>query len=299
MPENAKPIVTIILVNWNGREDTLACLRSLRKVIHDRIEIILVDNASTDGSVAAVQAEFPEVEIIRNTRNERFARANNQAMRIALQRGAKYLLLLNNDTEVDAEFVQHLVSRAERDGAIGMVGPKIYHYDQPNLIWFAGGGVSMWRGKIWHYGLRQEDRGQYDVPRDVDYITGCCLLVTRRCLEKIGMLDESYYMYVEDVDWCYRAKQAGYRLVYEPRARIWHKISSSSGGPKLAGGLSAFKIRHKVAAMLKFFRRRAKWYHWLTIPIFWLIEFIRAAATMLAGRNLRGIWTMLRALFAK
>lgn len=293
MAENRQPLVWIILVNWNGRNDTLACLDSLKQIDYAPVHILLVDNASSDGTVAAVQKQFPNVEIIENAENLRFARANNQGIRRAMTQGAEFVLLLNNDTLVEPRFLRMLVERAQSDPQIGVVGPKIYYAAEPERLWFAGGTIHLPTGRIAHIGIREIDRGQYDVPRDVDYVTGCCMLMRRACLQAVGLLDESYFMYTEDADWCWRARQHGFRIVFEPRARVWHKISSSSGGTQVAGGLTPFKIYHKIRGMQRFFRRYAAWHHWLTIPIFWAGAFFKAAVLLFATKNRAG----LRALF--
>ena len=293
------PRVFILLVSWNGKEDTLACLRSLQKLTDAHPKIVLVDNASSDGTVEAVRRAFPGVHIIANAQNRRFAHANNQGIEFALQHGADYILLLNNDTEVAGDFLEHLLQRAETEAQIGMVGPKIYYKQPPDRIWFAGGGISLWRGKIWHFGLRKIDHGQWDTARDVDYLTGCCLLASRACVERIGLLDTGYFMYAEDADWCLRARQAGFRIVYEPTARVWHKISSSSGGQQVAEGLTAFKAYHKVRSTLRFFRRWARWYHWLTIPFGMALEFAAVSLRLILVRNGRAFLAMLRALLGR
>jgi len=289
------PQVFILLVTWNGREDTLACLHSLQNITYPQHDIVLVDNASSDGTVEAVREAFPGVHLIANPENRRFAHANNQALEFALQRGADYVLLLNNDTEVAPDFLEPLVQHAESDAGIAMVGPKIYYHQPPDRLWFAGGGISLWRGKIWHYGLRETDRGQWDTPRDVDYLTGCCLLARRACVERIGLLDTGYFMYAEDADWCMRAHRAGFRVVYEPKSRVWHKISSSSGGQQVPGGLTAFKAYHRVRSMLRFFRRWARWYHWLSIPLGMAAEFVSVAVRLLRAGNAGALRAMLRA----
>lgn len=292
------PLVYAIIVNWNGKEDTLACLESLKKIHYDNLRIILIDNASHDGSVEAITKAFPNVEIIRNNRNERFARANNQGMAQALSQGADYVLLLNNDTIVDPGFLSFLVERAESDPSIGMVGGKIYYADQPNRIWFAGGTINLWQGLIAHIGIREVDSGQFDRPYEIDYVTGCCLLASRNCIEVIGELDESYFIYTEDADWCWRARLAGFKIYFEPRAKIWHKISASSGGSEIAGGVTAFKVYHKIRGMLKFFARYGKWYYWPTIKIFWLVQFVRAAYMMIVAKNWAGLKAMLKSIFS-
>ncbi len=294
---NEKPLVWIIIVNWNGKADTLACLASLRKISYLSRHILVVDNASADGSVEAIRAQFPEVEVLVNDKNERFARANNQGIQKALVAGADLVLLLNNDTEVAPDFLDHLVSAAESRSDVGMVAPKIYYQYDPQLIWFAGGRINFWTGRILHRGLRQRDfPPKYDSPEVVDFLTGCAILAKRECLEKAGLLDESYYMYAEDVDWCWRARQAGLVCLLQPAAKIWHKVGASAGG--------AFKVYHKVRGNFIFFRRYAKWYHWPAIVLGVLVgavaEIIRqfihnpAQALSTAGALLRGFWDILR-----
>jgi hypothetical protein len=285
------PLVWILLVNWNGRLDTLACLASLRKIEYQPRHILVIDNASTDGSVEAIRQQFPEVEVLANPRNERFARANNQGMQMALQAGAELVLLLNNDTEVAPDFLDHLVQAIHSRNDVGMVAPQIYYHHDPNLIWFAGGKVNLWTGRVWHRGLRQIDAAEkFNDLEAVDYLTGCAILAKRACIEKIGMLDESYFMYAEDADWCWRARLAGFVCLFQPAAKIWHKVSASAGG--------ASKVYHKVRGNFLFFKRYAQWYHWPTIVIGVLIgtmvelirQFWRNPSQVLrtAGALLRG-----------
>lgn len=268
MPGNGKkkysqPLVYIIILNWNGKADTLECLSSLKKIRYSNYRICLVDNASTDDSVEAVRSKFPEVGIIENSENLRFARGNNVGIKFALQHDAEYVLLLNNDTKVDSEFLKEMIEVSKSDCMIGMVGPKIYHYDQPDLIWSAGGEISFWKGKIAHRGLRKRDSEKFDQIVAVDYLTACALLIRSEVIEKIGLLDPTYFMYSEDADWCERTRRAGFRLFFAPKAKVWHKISSTSGG-----GLTPYKALHKVKSSFLFFKRYARWYHWLTIPVF-------------------------------
>jgi hypothetical protein len=292
----ATPLVWIIIVNWNGKADTLACLASLQKVGHQPRHILVVDNASTDGSVEAIRAQFPEVEVLVNEKNERFARANNQGLQKALAAGADFVLLLNNDTEVAPDFLDHLVAAAESRPDTGMVAPKIFYQHDPQRIWFAGGRINFWTGRIYHLGLRQRDfPAKHASAEPVDFLTGCAILAKRECLEKIGFLDESYYMYAEDVDWCWRARQAGFVCLYQPAAKIWHKVSASAGG--------SFKIYHKVRGNFLFFQRYAKWYHWPAIILGVLVgtiaEILRqfrrdpAQAMNTAGALLRSFWDIL------
>lgn len=255
------PSVYIIVLNWNGKEDTLACLQSLERVGYSTYSVVLVDNASSDGTVESVGDLFPSVTTIRNSENLRFAGGNNVGIEYAMRMNADYILLLNNDTVVDQNFLDELVNAAESDSQIGIAGAKIFYYDEPDRIWYAGGRIEYWKGWISHIGIRERDAGQHDTPRDVGYITGCCMLVKRTVIEKIGKLDESFFIYGEDADWSIRAARAGFRLRYVPSSKVWHKVSSSSGG-----NLSWFKNWNKLRGQLRLMVRYAKWYHWCAIP---------------------------------
>jgi len=260
---STEPLVWIVLVNWNGGDVTLDCLASLRAVTYGRRQILVVDNASTDGSVSAIHAQYPEVAVLSLPENRRFAGGNNAGIRHALDQGAEFIVLLNNDTTVDGTFLSRLMGAFHSHPNVGMVAPKIYYHDQPATLWYAGGHISFWTGTMRHIGIREQDHGQYDVTCDTGYATGCCLLTSREVLDRIGLLDESYSMYTEDADWSVRAQRAGYRILYEPGAKVWHKLSVSAGGH-----LSRFKLTHKFMSGFRFFARYASWYHWLTFP--WL-----------------------------
>lgn len=259
-----KPNVSIIILNWNGKDDTIECLESLRKISYPNYEIIVVDNGSEGDDVNILKKVFGNyINIIEADKNYGFAEGNNIGMRYALKKMADYILLLNNDTVVDSEFLSELVRAAESDSKIGIVGPKIYFYSDPDKIWFAGGNLSMWRCKTWHTGLREIDKGQYDSQREADYITGCALLVKKQVIEKIGMLYSNYFAYYEEVDWCIHAKKVGYKVKYVPRAKLWHKISSSTGG-----GYSPTKAFLKGRNSIIFMKKNAEFKHWLVFPFF-------------------------------
>jgi len=283
----SEPLVYIVILNWNGKKDTLECLSSLKKLHYPNYRICLVDNASTDDSVEVFRATFSNIEIIENCVNLRFAEGNNVGISYALEHGGDYVLLLNNDTKVDEEFLQEMVMFSESNSTIGMVGPKIYHYDQLNVIWSAGGEISFWKGKIAHRGLRQRNSKNFNEIVEVDYLTGCALLVKKEVIEKVGLLDSSYYMYTEDADWCERTKRAGFKLFFVPRAKVWHKISSASGG-----GLTSFKVLHKIKSTYLFFKKYAQWYHWFTIPLFVLAGLVREVIKQMYSGNFKVIFSL-------
>ena len=190
------------------------------------------------------------------------------------------IMLLNNDTVVDPDFARFLAERLEADPGCGMSCPKILYFDDPRRIWYAGGEISFWTGTMRHVGIRELDRGQHDRPGPVGYATGCCILARAAAVREVGLLDEAYFMYTEDADWCERFRQAGYTILYEPRARVWHKLSVSAGGH-----LSWFKLKHKYTSNLRFFARYARWYHWLVFPWMHVAATVAAALSYAARRR--------------
>lgn len=254
--------VAILIVNWNRCQDTLECLRSLQKITYPNYRIILVDNGSKDDSVTAVKAEFPTVKIIQSARNLRFAGGNNLGLRDVLDHGDDLCLLLNNDTIVAPDFLDRLVDTAMMGSNISLVGPKILYYHRPDVIWFAGGVIKPVWGYVRHYGLRQIDREEFNQPKEVSFLTGCCMLIHRKILEKVGFLDEDFYLYSEDADYCLRVKNAGYKLFYEPKARIYHKVSQSTGG-----SYHPHKWKHHYLSLCRLVRKHTSP---LTYPLFCL-----------------------------
>ena len=157
-----------------------------------------------------------------------FAGGNNIGIQHALKRGSEFALLLNNDTTIDPDALGTLLRTMEENPEAGIVGGKIYYLDRPNVIWFAGGYFNANSGFGDHYGKSEEDHGQYNRVRECDFITGCCMLIRCEVCEKIGLLDDSYFLYYEDADFCTRARRAGYSVLYQPRAVIYHKISRAT-----------------------------------------------------------------------
>lgn len=220
------PKVFIIILNWNGWSDTLECLASLNKVDYDNFEIILIDNGSKEKPPIIEREEFANLKInqIFNEANLGFSGGNNQGIKIALEKGADYVLLLNNDTIVANDFLGKLVNQAEKDKEIGIVGPQMLFYEAPELIWFGGGRFNWLKNRGTHEMYKMPVQTKEFI-KEVDYITGCCLLVKKEVIEKIGLMPEDYFLYYEDADWCLRAKRAGYKILYVSGSKIWHKVS--------------------------------------------------------------------------
>jgi GT2 family glycosyltransferase len=273
------PRVLALVLAWNGRSLTEACLDSVLQMDYPRFDVVVVDNASTDDTVSVLRQRYAaRVELIANDTNLLFAGGMNVGLRRALAAGYDAVLLLNNDVVVDSGMLQALVDTIGRDPRIAAAGPKIYFYEPRDRIWFAGGELSLWRGWSRHRGLRQVDRGQHDVERDVDYLTGCCFLVRREALEDVGLFDTGFAMYAEDADWSFRARERGWRLVYAPAARMWHRVSAS------AGTRSWFKMRRRVMSQVRFLRRHARWYHAISIPFGTLVEAARITGLLVRRR---------------
>jgi GT2 family glycosyltransferase len=272
--------VHVIVLNWNGRAVIGPCLASLARVTDPPLEIIVVDNASSDGSEEIVRRDFPGAELIVNGRNLLFAEGNNVGLRRAIERGGSFFLLLNNDTEVDPSFAARMLEALERDPAAGVVGPKIVYDDDPKRIWYGGGGFYpfLWIPK--HEHIREIDGSVPERGGETLWVSGCAMLVRREVIDAVGFLDPSYTIYCEDVDFCLRARRAGWKCLYEPRARVRHKVSSSSGG-----GMTPFKLENRIVSTFRLFRR-FKPLRWrvLMIPLQGALFVLLAAALLLRGR---------------
>jgi GT2 family glycosyltransferase len=195
---------------------------------YKEVEIILIDNGSTDGSGARIHAEFPSVAYRHFDKNLGFSEGNNAGMRIAFERGAAYVLLLNNDTIVDPHFIEPLLEFDSTNNKIGAQCGKIYYLSEPQTLWYAGGNYSIDKAVSAHRGMYEPDTGRYDAIEDTEFTTGCMMFIRRTVLDDVGLLDNSFFAYFEDADWCLRARNLGYRIIYNPRARIWHEISATS-----------------------------------------------------------------------
>lgn len=223
--------VHIILLNWNGWRDTVECVDSCRSLAYPNFRIVIVDNGSTDSSEVILRERFPSIEVIQTGANLGFAGGNNVGILHALQNGADYVWLLNNDTVVEPGTLSALVRVANEHSRIGMVGSKIFYNDNPSILWYAGAVLDPCRPHLLHHrGLREVDRGQYDEICETGYVTGCSLLASRGMIEEIGLLEEELFLYFEDSDWNVRAKSAGWKIMYAPESLVYHKISASIGG---------------------------------------------------------------------
>jgi hypothetical protein len=216
------PLVYIIVLTYNQRDLTLDCLRSLSASDYPNQQLVVVDNGSADRTETDVRLMHPTCVYLQNGANLGYAEGNNVGLRYALANGAEILLVLNNDTIVAPDMVSRLVNVVQTHPHTGFVGPLVYHYDEPTVIQSAGGlRTADWR--FYHRGQNQNDSGQFQKVESVVWISGCGILTHRAVLEKIGLIDPAFFIYSEEVDWCLRARAAGYENLFVPAAHLWHK----------------------------------------------------------------------------
>ncbi len=221
------PRVGIVILNWQRPADTTACLGSLERLDYPSYEIVVVDNGSDPHARASIRERFPTVRLLVNDDNLGFAAGSNVGIVDQMRRGVEYVLLLNDDTEVAEDFLNILVEVGEAEPDIGILGPSILYYDRPEVIWSAGGAVDA-LGEPRHLALEQPLDSSWRDVREVDYVTGCALLVKSEVVERVGVLDERFFAYFEETEWCDRARRAGFRVVHVAPARVWHKIESAA-----------------------------------------------------------------------
>jgi GT2 family glycosyltransferase len=217
------PKVALVILNWNGRDDVLGCVASLPRLTYANYTATVVDNASADGSVEALRQRFPSQRVMVMEKNLGFCGGNNRGIADALEQGAEYVLLLNNDTEMHPALVDELVRVARSDERIGAVGAKNLRLEKPTEIWGAYGEVTYGKELVRLLGRNAPDGPAFERDRDVDWVIGNGIMMSRKALEAIGGLDESYFGYHEDVEWCARAREHGFRIVYAGRAIVYHR----------------------------------------------------------------------------
>ncbi|MFH1832964.1 MAG: glycosyltransferase family 2 protein [Candidatus Levyibacteriota bacterium] len=280
--------IAIVILHFNGEKDTLRCLDSIEQLSCEAgsrfaRQVIVVDNGSDEEfkvpafapstplrASAGKQNSIKEVKVIRNERNLGFAGGNNVGIKYALENGADYVLILNNDTLVDKGLITELLKVADSDEKIGIVAPKIYfakgfefHKDRyreserGRIIWYAG-GIMDWKNIIGHHrGVDEVDKGQFEKVEETDYATGCCMLIKKEVFEMIGFLDKKYFLYYEDSDFSQRSKLVGYKIKFVPKAIVWHKNAGSAGGS--GSSMQDYYItRNRLIFGIKYASLRAK-----------------------------------------
>lgn len=255
------PTVFIVVLNWNGWRDTDACLGSLAGLDYPSYRVVVVDNASTDGSEAQLRARHPHVTLLQSGANLGFAGGNNVGLRYALAEGANYVWLLNNDTLVEADALTQLVAKMQRDPGLGLCGSTLLYEAQRDRVQALGGArYNRWLGSVRHLGQHQPRAQPIDegaVEAQLDYLIGASLLASRAFLEQVGLLQDDYFLYFEELDWAARAR-GRFRLGYAAKSVVYHKEGSSIGGTgraKAAKSYTAdlYALRNRVRFTRRFY----------------------------------------------
>lgn len=272
---NNRPKVMVVLLNYRGAEDTIDCLQSLLDISYPNYRIIIVDNDSPDESFGKIEqhlksgciehffchssdmmvgsgSDLPLVTLIQSGRNGGYGYGNNIGIKYALANKADYVLILNNDTVVDPGFLEPLVQKCEDDDCVGITTGKIYFYDRPDVLWFNGGKYHPYTTKIEHINFNEKDIGQQP-PSEITFISGCMWLIPKQIFAIVGYINEEYFMYVEDLEYCQRVLEQGYTLNVCEKSKLWHKVGNASGGY-----LSEFSVYWTARNQFKFFCSRQR-----------------------------------------
>jgi GT2 family glycosyltransferase len=250
------PHVVTIILNTNRRDDTLACLASLATGTYERHTVLVLDNASTDGSVAAIREHFPAVEIVALQANKGYAGNNNVGIAAALAKGADWVFVLNEDTILAPDCIAQLVAIGESSPQIGIVGPLVFHHDEPGVVQSAGGRMGKgW--DAWHLAQNEPYSNQFAGPQPVDWVSGCAIMVRRAVIEQVGPLDERFFYYWEETEWCLRARLAGWQIQFVPQAQLWHKGVQRDYRPKPS--VAYYDTRNHLLMMAKHHAPLSAW----------------------------------------
>ncbi len=283
------PRVLVVVLDWNGADDTLACLESLAAANHPSCDTLMIDNGSRQSAAPAVRRRFPGVRCVELPVNLGYAGGNNVGLRLALADGYDFAFVLNNDTVVDPSFLRAAVDAAA-DPRVAAVGGKVLAFDDPGRLWMTYGTVNYRQSLIHLEGWGARDTGQYDTRRDVEWVPGCALLMRREALEDVGLFDERFFAYHEDVDWCTRARARGWRIVFAPDSVVRHRGNRTLGGPAYTSPRKYLSARSTVLFARKHATRAQRLKLWASILVTLPFVFLRRLAT---GEQ-RGVWLKVR-----
>lgn len=224
MPIKNRPDVWVVIPTWNRVTDLIACLESLEKVNYSPLHILVVDNASQDNTTGIVSEKFPDVHLLTLEENKGAPQASNIGFEYTLNKGADFVLRLDSDTVVSPDFLTPLVSKMIDSPEIGVISPKIYYYEPPDVLWYAGVDAHPFHFGATHDLQNQKDSTKANQSRIVDYAWGAAMLIRREVLEKTGGFDPQFFIYYEEIDFCQRIQDLGYHIYYLAESEIWHKV---------------------------------------------------------------------------
>lgn len=281
-----KPLVSIITVNYNGTEHTLALLDSLQNISYPNIEVFVVDNASSQ-SPDEIAEKYPWVKLIRSKSNLGFAGGNNLALR---QATGKYCLLINNDTEVPVNFLEPLVEKMELDPKCGCVSPKLVYHYAPDTMQYAGSfGFNIYTGRAFARGHKEKDNGQYNSVEPTEIAHGAAMMFRASLLQEIGLMAELYFLYYEEIDYCERIKNAGYKIWFVGTSKVLHKESMSTG--KSSPLKTYYLTRNRLLFIRRNFSGLAKI---ISVIFFYCVAIPKNLVTLVIKREWKLILPLLR-----
>ncbi len=276
----SQPLVHIIIVNWNGIDDTSELLESLSKISYSNYLIIIVDNNSANDESEKLEKIYRgKAHIIRCKENLGFTGGNNVGIRYSLEKKADYILLLNNDTTVNPDFLDILVSKFAVLSEAGIIAPRINYYNEPKKIWTDGGKISRLRGS----GFAYSDKLETEVDNSdklVSFVSGCCMLINSDVFLKVGLFDENYFLYTEDTDLCLRVIKAPYKICVTPNSKIYHKVSNST-----KKSLTALPLYYTTRNRLYFAKKNFQITCFLTVIYIFVAMVLKSAAWIISGRG--------------
>ncbi len=284
--------VAIVILNWNRSDALMECLKSVKNLDYPVHKIVVVDNASTDGSVDVVKKEFPDVTLIENDKNYGAIGGKNIGLRRAMEMPVQYLYMVDNDIIGATDSLRRLVEVAESDPQIGMVGAMMYDLSKPDIILSAGGTIDFTQNVSRGRGDAQKDVGQFNKIEPVDYLWGGALLARKSVLEKVGLFDPGYIGYwFEDTDLSVRVRKAGFQILFCPYAKVWHKPHQT---------IEQFSFRKKYLATrnaIRFMKKHANALQWMKY-LFFAIGGLPYALIrdIISGGNVQGTWGKARGL---
>lgn len=288
--------IAAIILNLSRYDMTSECIRSLAATDAENLQIIVVDNGSSEDSVGLFRRRFPNMTVLPQSRNLGFAAGCNVGIRHAIAEGFEYVLLLNNDTVAAPDLVREMLVAIQSNSLVAAVCPKIYFANSRQMLWYAGGDFSLWTGLPRHRGWKTIDRGQFERQREITHATGCAMLVRCRALHDVGLLDEQFWAYAEDLDWSIRFRKKGYRLAFAPKARLWHH-DGATAVQALGSGTQAMRQFFSTRNMVFVARKHASWWQIPSYAFGFLINHI-AFYTFLRiwKRDFRALWAIYRGL---